>query len=67
MRRLTCLSISYRVSNDHFDIPTLYKDLERKEDSFAAIQCNKCIFSGLVKAASGGYQAIEEVAEGRLN
>lgn len=59
--------INYRVSNDAFDMATLFEGLDGKEGSFAAIHCNKRICYGLAKAASGGYQAIEEVAAGRLN
>lgn len=59
--------ITYRESNDAFDMATLFEGIDGKEGSFAAIHCNKRICYGLAKAASGGYQAIEEVAAGRLN
>ena len=59
--------ITYRESNDAFDMATLFEGIDSKEGSFAAIHCNKRICYGLAKAASGGYQAIEEVAAGRLN
>ena len=58
--------VTYRESNDAFDMATLFEGLKGKEGSFAAIHCNKRICYGLAKAASGGYQAIEEVAAGRL-
>lgn len=59
--------ITYRESNDAFDMATLFEGIDGKEGSFAAIHCNKRICYGLAKAANGGYQAIEEVAAGRLN
>jgi DNA helicase-2/ATP-dependent DNA helicase PcrA len=59
--------ITYRESNDAFDMATLFEGIDGKEGSFAAIHCNKRICYGLAKAASGGYQAIEEVAAVRLN
>jgi len=59
--------ITYRESNNAFDMTTLFDGIDGKEGSFAAIHCNKRICYGLAKAASGGYQAIEEVAAGRLN
>lgn len=59
--------ITYRESNDAFDMATLFEGIDGKEGSFAAIHCNKRTCYGLAKAASGGYQAIEEVAAGRLN
>lgn len=64
---LTDPRITYRESNDAFDMATLFEGIDGKEGSFAAIHCNKRICYGLAKAANGGYQAIEEVAAGRLN
>ncbi len=59
--------ITYRESDDAFDMATLFDGIDEKEGSFAAIHCNKRICYGLAKAASGGYQAIEEIAANRLN
>jgi DNA helicase-2/ATP-dependent DNA helicase PcrA len=59
--------ITFRETYDTFDMATLFEGLDGKEGSFAAIHCNKRICYGLARAASGGYQAIEEVAAGRLN
>jgi superfamily I DNA/RNA helicase len=59
--------INYRVSNDAFDMSTLFEGLDEKEGSIAAIHCNKRICYGLAKAASGRFQAIEEIAASRLN
>lgn len=58
--------ITYRESGDLFDMGTLFEGIEGKEGSFAAIYCNKGLCYKLAKAASGGYQAIEEVAANRL-
>lgn len=58
--------ISYRKSDDAFDMGTLFEGIEGKEGSFAAIHCNKTICYRLAKAANGGYQAIEEIAANRL-
>lgn len=58
--------ITYRESDDAFDMGTLFGGLDGKEGSVAAIHCNKTICYRLAKAANGGYQAIEEVAANRL-
>lgn len=58
--------ITFRLSNDAFDLGALFEGIDGKEGSFAAIHCNKTICYRLAKAAGGGYQAIEEIAAGRL-
>ena len=58
--------ITFRQSNDAFDLRALFEDIDGKVGSFAAIHCNKTICYRLAKAAGGGYQAIEEIAAGRL-
>lgn len=58
--------IVYRESDDAFDMATLFEGIDGKEGSFAAIHCNKTICYRMAKAASGGYQAIEEIAANRL-
>ena len=58
--------ITYRESDDAFDMGTLFEGLDGKEGSFAAIHCHKTICYRLAKAAGGGYQAIEEIAAKRL-
>nr|WP_315495094.1 UvrD-helicase domain-containing protein [uncultured Rhodoferax sp.] len=58
--------ITFRKSNDAFDLGALFEGIDSKEGSFAAIHCNKTICYRLAKAAGGGYQAIEEIAAGRL-
>ena len=58
--------ISYRESDDAFDMGTLFEGIDGKEGNFAAIHCNKTICYRLAKAANGGYQAIEEIAANRL-
>lgn len=59
--------ITYRESNDAFDMGALFEGIEGKEGSFAAIHCRKGVCYRLAKAANGGYQAIEEIAANRLN
>lgn len=63
---LTDPRLSYRQSNNAFDMATLFETIDGKEGSFAAIHCNKTICYRLAKAANGGYQAIEEIAASRL-
>jgi len=58
--------ITYRESVDAFDLATLFEGIDGKNGTFAAIHCNKTICYRLAKAASGGYQAIEEIAANRL-
>ncbi len=58
--------ITFKQSNDAFDLGVLFEGMDGKEGSFAALHCNKTICYRLAKAAGGGYQAIEEVAAGRL-
>lgn len=58
--------ITFRESDDAFDMRTLFEGLDDKDGSFAAIHCNKTICYRLAKAANGRYQAIEEVAANRL-
>jgi superfamily I DNA/RNA helicase len=58
--------ITYRETNDAFDMGALFEGIDGKEGSIAAIHCNKTICYRLAKAANGGYQAIEEVAANRL-
>lgn len=59
--------ITHRVSDDAFDMATLFDGIDGREGSFAAIHCNKTICYRLASAANGGYQAIEEIAANRLN
>jgi DNA helicase-2/ATP-dependent DNA helicase PcrA len=58
--------ITYRETADVFDMATLFEGIDGKDGSFAAIHCNKALCYRLAKAASGGYQAIEEIAANRL-
>lgn len=58
--------ITYRESDDAFDMGTMFEGLVGKEGSFAAIHCHKSICYRLARAAGGGYQAIEEIAAKRL-
>lgn len=59
--------ITYRECNNAFDMGTLFEGINGKEGNVAAIHCDKGTCYKLAKAASGGYQAIEEVAARRLN
>lgn len=58
--------VSFRPSKDAFDLGTLFDGIDAKEGTFAAIHCNKSICYSLASASNGGYQAIEEIAAGRL-
>lgn len=58
--------IHYHQCSDAFDMAALFEGIDEKEGSFAAIHCNKKMCYSLAKAASGGYQAIEELAANRL-
>ncbi len=58
--------IHYHQCNNAFDMAAFFEGIDEKEGSFAAIHCNKQICYKLAKAASGGYQAIEELAAKRL-
>jgi hypothetical protein len=60
-------SISYRVTNDAFDMGAFFDHLEGKEGAVAAIHCRKGVCYSLASAAAGGYQAIEEIAATRLS
>jgi DNA helicase-2/ATP-dependent DNA helicase PcrA len=59
--------ITYRQSNNAFDMATLFDGIDGKEGNFAAIHCRKGICYQLARASGGGYQAIEEIAAGRLH
>ncbi len=59
--------ISHRVSNDAFDMATLFEGIDDKRGTIAAIHCNKGICYRLAQGSNGGYQAIEEIAANRLN
>jgi hypothetical protein len=58
--------IVYRVSDDPFDMGTLFEGIDAREGTTAAIHPHKQICYSLACAANGGYQAIEEIAAVRL-
>lgn len=58
--------IIYRPSSDVFDMSVFFDGIEDREGTQAAIHCNKTICYRLAKATRGGFQAIEEMAGGRL-
>lgn len=62
----SCREVSYRESDDAFDMGAFFESLDGKEGDFAAIHCRKNVCYALAKATRGGYQAIEEVAASRL-
>ncbi len=62
----SCPEVSYRESDDAFDMGAFFEGLDGKEGDFAAIHCRKNVCYALAKATRGGYQAIEEVAASRL-
>lgn len=59
--------IIYRECENAFDMGALFEGINDKDGRIAAIHCDKGVCYRLAKAASGGYQAIEEVAAYRLN
>ena len=58
--------ITYRQSGNTFDMGTLFDGIDEREGTQAAIHCNKTICYRLAQATRGGFQAIEEMAAGRL-
>lgn len=58
--------ITYRQSDDAFDMGTFFDGIDAREGTQAAIHCNKTICYRLAQATRGGFQAIEEMAAGRL-
>ena len=58
--------IAYRQSDDAFDMGTFFDGIDDREGTQAAIHCNKAICYRLAQATRGGFQAIEEMAAGRL-
>lgn len=58
--------ITYRQSDDAFDMGTFFDGIDAREGMQAAIHCNKAICYRLAQATRGGFQAIEEMAAGRL-
>lgn len=63
---LTDGPITYRQSDDAFDMGTFFDGIDAREGTQAAIHCNKTICYRLAQATRGGFQAIEEMAAGRL-
>jgi DNA helicase-2/ATP-dependent DNA helicase PcrA len=58
--------IAYRRSDDAFDMGTFFDGLDDREGTHAAIHCNKTMCYRLAAATRGAFQAIEEMASGRL-
>lgn len=58
--------ITYRQSDDAFDMAIFFDGIDAREGTQAAIHCNKTICYRLAQATRGGFQAIEEMAAGRL-
>ena len=58
--------ITYRPTENAFDMGAFFEGLDTKEGSIAAIHCNKGLCYKLAKSTRGGYQAIEEIAANRL-
>ena len=63
---LTDGPITYRQSDNAFDMATFFDGIDAREGTQAAIHCNKTICYRLAQATRGGFQAIEEMAAGRL-
>ncbi len=58
--------INFRLTDTAFDMPFLFESIDGKEGSIAGIHCAKGVCYSLAKATKGRYQAIEEIASGRL-
>jgi DNA helicase-2/ATP-dependent DNA helicase PcrA len=58
--------ITYRQSNDAFDMGIFFDGIDARQGTHAAIHSNKTICYRLAQATRGGFQAIEEMAAGRL-
>jgi len=59
--------IDFRLTENTFDMPFLFDSIDGKEGSVAGIHCSKGVCYKLAKATRGRYQAIEEIAAGRLH
>jgi hypothetical protein len=58
--------ITFRQSDDVFDMGLFFDGIDAREGTQAAIHCRKGICYRLARATNGGFQAIEEMAAGRL-
>lgn len=58
--------INFRLAETAFDMPFLFESIDGKEGSIAGIHCAKGTCYSLARATKGRYQAIEEIASGRL-
>jgi len=58
--------ITFRQTDDVFDMGLFFDGIDEREGTQAAIHCRKGICYQLARATSGGFQAIEEMAAGRL-
>lgn len=58
--------VTYRQSGDAFDMGAFFDGIDEREGTHAAIHCNKTVCYRLAQATRGGFQAIEEMAAGRL-
>lgn len=58
--------ITFRQTDDVFDMGLFFDGIDAREGTQAAIHCRKGVCYRLARATSGGFQAIEEMAAGRL-
>jgi AAA domain/UvrD-like helicase C-terminal domain len=58
--------ITYRQTDDVFDMGLFFDGIDGREGTQAAIHCRKGVCYRLARATRGGFQAIEEMAAGRL-
>lgn len=63
---LTAGPITYRQTDDVFDMGLFFDGIDDREGTQAAIHCRKGVCYRLASATNGGFQAIEEMAAGRL-
>lgn len=58
--------VTFRQTEDVFDMGLLFEDIDARAGTQAAIHCRKGVCYRLARATSGGFQAIEEMAAARL-
>lgn len=58
--------ITFRQTDDVFDMGLFFDGIDQREGTQAAIHCRKGVCYRLANATRGGFQAIEEMAASRL-
>lgn len=58
--------VTFRQTDDVFDMGLFFDGIDDREGTQVAIHCRKGLCYRLARATNGGFQAIEEMAAGRL-